>query len=225
MAGHSLGEYTALVCAGALELADAAALVRARGQFMQAAVPAGVGAMAAVLGAEDALIAEVCAEVAGSEVVSPANFNSPGQIVIAGDAAAVDRAIARLAERGIRKSVKLPVSVPSHCALMQGAAGQLAERVRALRWRMPSIPVVQNADAAAHADVAAIQDALVRQLYQPVRWTECVRELRRRGAAALVECGPGKVLTGLARRIDKELECRALATPADLDAALAQPAA
>jgi [acyl-carrier-protein] S-malonyltransferase len=137
----------------------------------------------------------------------------------------VDRAIARLAERGIRKSVKLPVSVPSHCALMKGAASQLAERVRAFSWRTPSIPVVQNADAAVHADVAAIQDALVRQLHQPVRWTECVQELRRRGAVALVECGPGKVLTGLARRIDKELECRALATPADLDAALAQPAA
>ena len=225
LAGHSLGEYTALVCAGALSLADAAALVRARGQLMQAAVPAGVGAMAAVLGAEDALIAEVCAEVAGSEVVSPANFNSPGQTVIAGNAAAVDRAIARLAERGIRKSVKLPVSVPSHCALMQDAAGQLAERVRALPWRAPSIPVVQNADATVHADVAAIQDALVRQLHQPVRWTGCVQELRRRGATALVECGPGKVLTGLVRRIDKELECRALTTPADLDAALAPPGA
>ena len=224
LAGHSLGEYTALVCAGALGLADAAALVRARGQFMQAAVPAGTGAMAAVLGAEDALIAEVCAEVASSEVVSPANFNSPGQTVIAGSAAAVDRALARLAERGVRKAVKLPVSVPSHCALMKGAAEQLAERIRALSWKPPALPVVQNADAVAHADVAAIQDALVRQLHQPVRWTECVQELARRGATVFVECGPGKVLTGLVRRIDKQLEGRSLAAPEDFDAALAAQA-
>lgn len=222
LAGHSLGEYTALVCADALSLVDAAGLVRARGQLMQAAVPAGVGAMAAILGTDDALIAEVCAEVAGNEVVSPANFNSPGQTVIAGHAAAIDRALARLAERGVRKAVKLPVSVPSHCALMRAAADQLAERIAAIAWRLPAIPVVQNTDAKAHDTIAAIQDALARQLYQPVRWTECVEELKRHGISRLAECGPGKVLTGLVKRIDKALDCRALGTPADLDAALAE---
>ena len=222
LAGHSLGEYTALVCAGAITLRDAAALVRARGQYMQEAVPDGVGAMAAVLGAEDAVVAEACAEAAGDEVVAPANFNSPGQIVIAGHATAVDRALARLAERGVRKSVKLPVSVPSHCALMRAAATRLEARIATIAWRTPSIPVVQNADARAHDSVDAIGQALVRQLYQPVRWTECVAALRAFGATQLAECGPGKVLAGLAKRIDKSLEARALGTPAEFDAALAQ---
>ena len=221
IAGHSLGEYTALVCAGAIGLEAAAGLVRARGRLMQAAVPAGVGAMAAVLGTEDALIAEVCAEVAGSEVVAPANFNSPGQTVIAGHATAIDRALARLAERGVRKAVKLPVSVPSHCALMRDAADELATRIAAVEWSMPGIPVVQNADAVAHGTVAAIQDALARQLYQPVRWTECVAGLRAQGATRYAECGPGKVLTGLLKRIDKTLECRAFGTPDEMAAALA----
>jgi [acyl-carrier-protein] S-malonyltransferase len=221
LAGHSLGEYTALVCAGAIGLQAAAGLVRERGRLMQAAVPVGTGAMAAVLGAEDALVAEVCAEVAGADVVSPANFNSPGQIVIAGHAAAVDRAIARLAERGVRKSVKLPVSVPSHCALMHEAAAALRGRIATLDWTTPAIPVVQNADATSSTEVAAIQDALVRQLHCPVRWTGCVAELARHGATRLAECGPGKVLAGLAKRIDKSLEARALGTPEDFDAALA----
>jgi [acyl-carrier-protein] S-malonyltransferase len=221
LAGHSLGEYTALVCAGALSLADGAALVRERGRLMQAAVPAGTGAMAAVLGADDAVIAEVCAAVAGDEIVAPANFNSPGQTVIAGHAAAVDRALAALAERGVRKSVKLAVSVPSHSMLMRGAADRLAERIRAVQWQAPSLPVVQNADAAVASDVAAIQDALVRQLYQPVRWTECVQELARRGATRIGECGPGKALVGLIKRIDKSLDARALGNVGDFDAAFA----
>ena len=221
LAGHSLGEYSALVCAGAIGLEAAAGLVRERGRLMQAAVPAGTGAMAAVLGAEDALVAEVCAEVAGSEVVSPANFNSPGQIVIAGHTQAVDRAIARFAERGIRKCIKLPVSVPSHCALMRDAAEHLRARAGALDWTAPLIPVIQNADAVAGSDVAAIQDALVRQLYSPVRWTECVAALARHGATRMAECGPGKVLAGLARRIDKALDARPLGAPEDFDAALA----
>jgi len=220
-AGHSLGEYTALVCAGALGLHDGAALVRARGQYMQDAVPGGMGAMAAVLGAEDALIAEVCAEVQGDEVVSPANFNSPGQVVIAGHATAVDRAIARLAERGVRKAVKLPVSVPSHCALMRGAAERLAMRIHTVAWQAPSVPVIQNADAAEQLDLISIQDALVRQLFEPVRWTGCVEALRARGVTRIAECGPGKVLAGLIKRIDKSLECRSLGQPADLDGALA----
>ncbi len=222
LAGHSLGEYSALVCADAIALADAAALVRERGRLMQAAVPAGTGAMAAVLGSEDALIAEVCAAAALGEVVQPANFNSPGQTVIAGHAAAVDRAIALLAEKGVRKAMKLAVSVPSHCALMREAAQTLGERIRALSWRLPTLPVIQNADAAAHADIAAIQDALVRQLYQPVRWTECVQALAARGVTRVAECGPGKVLAGLIKRIDKSLESRALGTVADFDAALAE---
>jgi [acyl-carrier-protein] S-malonyltransferase len=219
LCGHSLGEYTALVCADALGLADAAALVRERGRLMQDAVPMGVGAMAAVLGAEDALIAEVCAEVAGAEVVSPANFNSPGQTVIAGHASAVDRALARLAERGVRKAVRLPVSVPSHCALMRGAAQRLGERFARCNWQAPRIPVVQNADARAYSDIGQIHDALVRQLHSPVRWTECVQILAAHSATRVYECGPGKVLCGLIKRIDKSLDCRPLGTPAEFDAA------
>jgi [acyl-carrier-protein] S-malonyltransferase len=225
LSGHSLGEYSALVCAGALPLDQAAGLVRERGRLMQAAVPAGTGAMAAVLGGEDAQIAEACAAVAGDEVVAPANFNSPGQVVIAGHAAAVDRALAKLAELGVRKAVKLPVSVPSHTALMRGAAERLAERMAGLSWSMPAVPVVQNADARAHDSIDAIRDALVRQLYLPVRWTGCVQALQAAGATKLAECGPGKVLAGLAKRIDKSLECRPLAAPADFDAALAEWAA
>lgn len=220
LAGHSLGEYTALVCAGAIELAAGAALVRERGRLMQAAVPAGVGAMAAVLGADDAVIGQACADAAQGEVVSPANFNSPGQTVIAGHAAAVDRALALLAERGVRKALKLPVSVPSHCALMRDAADALRARIAALAWRLPALPVVQNADAVAHGSLAAIQDALVRQLYLPVRWTGCVESLARAGVTRVAECGPGKVLSGLVKRIDKSLDGRALGAPADFDAAL-----
>ena len=220
LAGHSLGEYSALVAAGALSLHDAAGLVRERGQLMQDAVPAGVGAMAAVLGAEDDLIAEICEQVAGDEIVAPANYNSPGQTVIAGHALAVDRALAKLAECGVRKAIKLPVSVPSHTALMRGAAEKLAERMAVITWRAPSIPVVQNADVCSFDDVLEIRGALARQLYQPVQWTGCVQELRDRGIVRIAECGPGKVLTGLIKRIDKTLDARALGTQADFDAAL-----
>ena len=216
-AGHSLGEYAALVAAGALSLADGAALVRERGRLMQNAVPPGVGAMAAILMADDAVIAQACADAAQGQIVAPANFNSPGQTVIAGHAEAVDRAIALLAERGVKKAVKLAVSVPSHSALMQPAADALRAKMQTLAWSLPDRPVIQNADAAAHDSVAAIQDALVRQMYLPVRWTECVQALAARGATRIGECGPGKVLAGLCKRIDKALDCRALAT--DLDAA------
>ncbi len=181
VAGHSLGEYTALVAAGALSLRDGAHLVRLRGQLMQEAAPAGVGAMAAVLGSEDALVQEVCVQASGSQVVVPANFNSPGQIVIGGDAGAVDRALALLAEKGVRKAVKLAVSVPSHTPLMREAANRLAEAMAGLDWRMPALPVVQNVDAQAHASIDAIRDALVRQLYLPVQWTGCVQALAARG--------------------------------------------
>jgi len=221
LSGHSLGEYSALVCAGALSLHDAAGLVRERGRLMQDAVPAGTGAMAAVLGAEDAQIAEACAAAAGDEVVAAANFNSPGQTVIAGHAGAVDRALAALAAMGVRKAVKLPVSVPSHTPLMRGAAEQLGARMASLDWQLPRIPVVQNADARCFDTIDEIRAALARQLHQPVQWTGCVQALRERGATRLAECGPGKVLTGLVKRIDKTLECRGLGTPTDFDAELA----
>ena len=220
LAGHSLGEYTALVAAGALTLRDGAHLVRLRGQLMQDAAPAGVGAMAAVLGAEDALVLDVCAEAAGSQVVVPANFNSPGQIVIGGDAAAVDRALALLAEKGVRKAVKLAVSVPSHTPLMREAANRLAEVMAGLDWRAPQLPVVQNVDAKVHDGVDAIRQALVQQLYLPVQWTGCVQTLAAKGISRVAECGPGKVLTGLVKRIDKNIEGRPLATPADFAGAL-----
>ena len=220
LAGHSLGEYTALVAAGALSLKDGAHLVRIRGQLMQDAAPAGVGAMAAVLGADDALVEAVCTEASGAQVVVPANYNSPGQIVIGGDAAAVDRALALLVERGVRKAVKLAVSVPSHTPLMREAANRLAQTMVGLDWNVPALPVVQNVDAQAHASVDAIRDALVRQLYLPVQWNGCVQALAARGVDRIGECGPGKVLAGLIKRIDKSLDARALGTPADFAAAI-----
>jgi [acyl-carrier-protein] S-malonyltransferase len=221
LSGHSLGEYSALVAAGALSLKDAAGLVAERGRLMQAAVPAGVGAMAAILGGDDAQIAAVCEDLAQGQVVAPANFNSPGQLVISGHADAVDRVIARLAELGTKKAVKLAVSVPSHSMLMREAADRLGERMAAISWSMPSIPVIQNADAAAHDSVGDIRDALLRQLYLPVRWTECVQALAAAGVTQALECGPGKALVGLIKRIDKSVDARPLGSPADLDAALA----
>ena len=222
LSGHSLGEYSALVCAGALSLYDAAALVAERGRLMQAAVPPGVGAMAAILGGDDAQIAAVCEEVAQGQVVSPANFNSPGQLVIAGNAEAVDRALAKLAELGVKKAIKLAVSVPSHCALMRDAADRLGERMGSIQWALPSIPVVQNAEARSYASVEDIRGALQRQLYLPVRWTECVQALVAGGATRMAEVGPGKVLAGLIKRIDKSVEARAIGTPAELDATRAE---
>lgn len=221
VAGHSLGEYAALVAAGVLSLGDAARLVRERGQLMQAAAPAGTGAMAAVLGAEDAVVAEVCEQASGDGVVVPANFNSPGQVVIGGHAAAVDRALELLAGRGVRKAVKLAVSVPSHTPLMREAANRLATTMPGMEWREPELPVVQNVDAEVHEGAHAIRDALVRQLYLPVQWAGCVQALAARGATRLAECGPGKVLTGLARRIDRSLEARSLGTLDDFNSALA----
>ncbi len=217
LAGHSLGEYTALVATGVISLTDAAHLVRIRGQAMQAAAPAGLGAMAAVIGAEDALVESICAEVSADHVVVPANYNSPGQIVIGGHLVAVDAALARLAENGVRKTVKLAVSVPSHTPLMREAANRLAEAMSAYTWNEPQIPVVQNVDATVHASSAEIRDALVRQLYLPVRWTHCMQALIEAGVDRCAECGPGKVLSGLARRIDKSLDMRALGTPGELE--------
>lgn len=220
LAGHSLGEYTALVAAGALSLADGARLVRERGRLMQEAVPLGTGAMAAVLGAEDGLVAEVCAAASGAEVVVPANYNSPGQIVIGGHAGAVGRAIALLAERGVRKAVKLPVSVPSHTPLMRAAADRLAGVMAGLDWRLPDRPVVHNVDAGRRDTVEGIREALASQLHQPVRWTACVQALVAAGATRMAECGPGKVLAGLVKRIDRSVDMRALGGSDDFAAAL-----
>ncbi|MBN8264118.1 MAG: ACP S-malonyltransferase [Xanthomonadales bacterium] len=220
LAGHSLGEYTALVAAGALSLKDGAHLVRIRGQLMQEAAPAGVGAMAAVLGADDAVVEAACVEASGAQVVVPANYNSPGQIVIGGDAAAVDRALALLQAQGVRKAVKLAVSVPSHTPLMREAANRLAQAMAGMAWSQPALPVVQNVDAAVHASLDDIRDALVRQLYLPVQWTACVQAMAARSVGRVGECGPGKVLAGLAKRIDKSLDARALGTPADFAGAI-----
>ena len=218
-AGHSLGEYAALVAAGALSLHDGAKLVRLRGQLMQDAAPAGTGAMAAVLGAEDALVLDVCKQASDDGIVVPANFNSPGQIMVGGHAAAVDRALALLAERGVRKAVKLAVSVPSHTPLMREAANRLSEAMNAMAWSAPDRPVIQNVDAEVHDTVQSIRDALVRQLYLPVQWTGCVQALAARGVVRIAECGPGKVLTGLVKRIDKNIDARAIGTPADMESA------
>ncbi len=220
LAGHSLGEYSALVAAEAISLRDAAHLVRIRGQLMQAAAPAGTGAMAAVLGAEETLVLEVCDAVSGSEVVVPANFNSPGQIVIGGHAAAVDAALAMLAERGVRKTVKLAVSVPSHTPLMRDAANRLAQAMAGMSWKLPALPVIQNVDAKVHDSIDAIREALVRQLYLPVQWTSCMQALATRGVTRIGECGPGKVLAGLSKRINKSLEARSLGSVGDFEAAI-----
>jgi [acyl-carrier-protein] S-malonyltransferase len=221
LAGHSLGEYTALVCSGSLSLADAARIVAERGRLMQAAVPQGVGAMAAILGGDDAQIAQVCVEVASDQVVAPANYNAPGQLVIAGNTAAVDRALARLAELGVRKAVKLAVSVPSHCALMRNASDELARKFDTVSWSLPNIPIIQNAEAKSYASVEDMRAALARQLYLPVQWTDSVRALAARGITRVAECGPGKVLTGLLKRIERTLDGRAIGAPAELAQAIA----
>jgi [acyl-carrier-protein] S-malonyltransferase len=211
MAGHSLGEYTALVCSGALEFPTAVALVQERGRLMQAAVPEGSGAMAAILGLDDDAAIAACAEAAQGEVVEAVNFNSPGQVVIAGQASAVARAIEAAKARGAKRAVTLPVSVPSHSALMRGAARQLGERLASTPLRLPQVPDVYTVDLARHASVEGIRGALEAQLYRPVRWTETIRAMLDRGITTIVECGPGKVLTSLNRRIDRRPELAMLA--------------
>jgi [acyl-carrier-protein] S-malonyltransferase len=222
MAGHSLGEYTALVCAGALQFRDAVGLVRSRGKLMQDAVAAGEGAMAAILGLSDDQVVEACVSAADGQVVEPVNFNSPGQVVIAGDTDAVDRAVHAAKERGARRAVLLPVSVPSHCSLMVGAAKQLSERLASTHIVGPEIPVVHNVDAATHPDPDDIRTSLARQLHQPVLWARCVLAMKEKGADQLVEVGPGRVLTGLTRRIDKEIKTFAVFDPDNLSAALTE---
>ena len=220
VAGHSLGEYSALVAADALDFDDAVRLVRLRAEAMQSAVPAGAGAMAAVLGLEDADIVAACAEAAQGDVVEAVNFNAPGQVVIAGSQAAVERAIAACKARGAKRALPLPVSVPSHCALMKPAALKLADALEGISISVPTVPVLHNADVASYTDPVQIRDALVRQLYSPVRWTETVRKLAADGVSRHAECGPGKVLAGLNKRIDSSLSTLALTDDAALAAAL-----
>ncbi|MCB1606506.1 MAG: ACP S-malonyltransferase [Xanthomonadales bacterium] len=222
LAGHSLGEYSALVAAGVLSLEAAAKLVRLRGSAMQQAVPAGVGAMAVVLNAEEDLINEVCAQVARDEVVSAANLNSAGQIVIAGHATAVERAREELNARGVKRVMPLPVSVPSHCALMKPAAERLAEALAEVELAVPAIPVLHNVDAQTHESADEIRRALVEQLYRPVRWVDCMNEMSARGVDRVAECGPGKVLLGLCKRGMNAAQGFALGTADQMQAAQEQ---
>ncbi|SFB91386.1 [acyl-carrier-protein] S-malonyltransferase [Marinospirillum celere] len=220
VAGHSLGEYSALVCSGALDFADGLRLVRARGEFMQQAVPQGEGAMAAILGLDAEQIEKACAEAAEGEVVQPVNYNAPGQIVIAGGTAAVERAIAACQAAGARKAMPLPVSVPSHCELMRPAAEKLAEELNRIQLSKPRVPVVQNVHAAPETEVAKLRDHLVAQLYRPVRWIESIEFMANQGVDTYIECGPGKVLVGLNKRIVKSAKSLAVNDPDSVMAAL-----
>jgi len=210
MAGHSLGEYTALVAAGALQFADALPLVRYRAQCMQQAVPEGVGGIAAILGLDDDTVRAVCAEGAQGEVLEAVNFNSPGQVVIAGDRAAVERGMELAKAKGAKRAIMLPMSVPSHCMLMKGAAEKLREYLIDVRVQTPDISVLHNADVKSYTDGAMIKDALVRQLYSPVRWVETVKEFGKMGITHNVECAPGKVLAGLNKRIATDQQALAI---------------
>ncbi len=220
MAGHSLGEYTALVCAGALDFADAVKLVAERGRLMQEAVPAGEGAMAAVLGLDDEVVVQVCEETAEGEVLSAVNFNSPGQVVVAGQKSAVERALKVAKDKGAKRALLLPVSVPSHCALMKPAAEKLARILANVEIREPAIPVINNADVQAETRADGIRAALVKQLHSPVRWVETIRKMADEGADRLIECGPGKVLAGLNKRIEREMAAQAVYDPDSLSRAL-----
>lgn len=214
LAGHSLGEYSALVCAGVIDFSDAVKLVEARGQYMQQAVPAGVGAMFAIIGLDDDKVVDCCeqAQTQSNEIVAAVNFNSPGQIVIAGNKNAAELAANLCKEQGAKRALPLAVSVPSHCALMKPAAEQLANLLKNIQFHAPEIPVINNVDVACPDDPEAIKQALVEQLYSPVRWTETVTNLADLGVESLLEVGPGKVLTGLTKRIDKRLSCTAVNT-------------
>ncbi|CAI0705579.1 ACP S-malonyltransferase [Serratia ficaria] len=222
MAGHSLGEYSALVCAGVLDFKAAIRLVELRGKLMQEAVPEGTGAMYAIIGLDNAAIAKACEESAQGQVVSPVNFNSPGQVVIAGNKEAVERAGAACKAAGAKRALPLPVSVPSHCALMKPAADKLAVALQDVAFSAPQVPVVNNVDVRTETDPEAIRSALVRQLYSPVRWTESVEFIAAQGVTSLLEVGPGKVLTGLTKRIVDTLTAAAVNDAASLSAALEQ---
>jgi [acyl-carrier-protein] S-malonyltransferase len=220
LAGHSLGEYSALVCSGVISLAEGVKLVEKRGEFMQASVPAGVGAMAAIIGLDDQAIIDACAKAQNDDVVAAVNFNSPGQVVIAGHKEAVERAGVLCKEAGAKRVLPLPVSVPSHCALMKDAADKLAEAFNRVTFNTPLIPVVNNVDVVAETDVEAIKLALIKQLYSPVRWTETIEQLAKNGISLVVEAGPGKVLQGLIKRIDKSITSASINDQASLTKAL-----
>jgi [acyl-carrier-protein] S-malonyltransferase len=220
LSGHSLGEYSALVCAGVLSFTDAIKLVEARGRFMQEAVPDGEGKMAAILGLDDAEIRAACDESAQGQVVAPVNFNSPGQVVIAGNAAAVERAMEACKAKGAKRALPLNVSAPSHCALMKPAAERLAQLLTQIEFKTPSIPVINNVDVSAETEPTKIRDALVRQLFCPVRWTECVHALAAQGGTRFIECGSGAVLAGLIKRINKELTASSVQDLRAFEAAL-----
>ena len=223
MAGHSLGEFSALVCAGALDFADAVQLVRQRGAFMQSAVPVGEGAMAAIIGVDDDVIVGVCTEVSAGEygLVAAVNFNSPGQVVIAGHAAAVERAISALKDAGAKRAMPLPVSAPFHTELMKPAGEKLAQAIADMKIDAPAVPVIHNVHAQSESDPEKIRALLVEQISSPVQWTRCVQGIADAGAGSVIECGPGKVLSGLNRRIDKSLQSYALEDPDALMATLA----
>ncbi len=220
MAGHSLGEYSALVCAGALDFPTAVSLVAARARYMQAAVPEGLGAMAAILGLDDEIVQAACAEGAEDEVVAAVNFNAPGQVVIAGDIAAVERTQAIALEKGARKAIGLPVSVPSHCSLMEPAARRLEKKLQAASLATPTAPVLHNVDARTRPDADGMRRALVQQLSHPVRWVDTIREMQAQGVEQLMECGPGRVLTGLNRRIERRMGIFPIFDATSLDKAL-----
>ena len=220
MAGHSLGEWSALVCAGAVDFVDAVKIVRARGAYMQEAVPVGVGAMAAILGLDDQIIVEACESARQDEVVDAVNYNAPGQVVIAGSAAAVDRAIDICKQAGAKRAMALPVSAPFHTSLMKPAADKLAELVGGTQFNTPQIPVIHNVNAKSEANPAAIKALMLEQIYRPVMWVDCITALKQGGANLFIECGPGRVLNGLTKRIDRDLTSLATDDSASLDNAL-----
>ena len=220
MAGHSLGEWSALVASGVVNFQDAVKLVRSRGKYMQDAVAPGEGAMAAIIGLDDAVVEKICADNSGEGVVSAVNYNSPGQLVIAGSAAAVEKAIEGCREAGAKKAMSLPVSAPFHTSLMKPAADRLQEEIMATQFNAPAIPIVHNVHAQTESDPEKIKMLMVEQIYSPVRWVACVQALASKGVDSAVECGPGKVLSGLARRIDKSIKSHATEQPDALAAAI-----
>lgn len=222
VSGHSLGEWSALVCAGVVAFSDAVKLVQQRGKFMQEAVPAGQGAMFAIIGLDDALIVDACKKAEQGEVVSAVNFNSPGQVVIAGTATAAERAAALCKEAGAKRALPLPVSAPFHTSLMRPAADRLAEQIAATEFKAPQIPVVHNVTAQTEADPQKIKALMIEQIYSAVRWVECVNTMSAAGITTTIECGPGKVLSGLNKRINSELTTLSIEKPEEVDAVLAQ---
>lgn len=220
MAGHSLGEWSALVCANVIDFADGLRIVEARGKYMQQAVPVGQGAMAAIIGLDDQAILNACAEAGDLGVVDAVNFNAPGQVVIAGSNDAVERAMDICKAVGAKRALPLPVSAPFHTSLMKPAADNLAEMVNAVSFRAPEVPIMHNVHARNEQDPEAIKALMLEQIYSPVKWVDCVKQLKEGGVSTLVECGPGKVLSGLVKRIDRDLISVATETVADFDAAL-----